>query len=271
MGRPRSVRIRRVRQENKRVRTLYLESDHAEPFQPGQFLMVWTPGIDEIPMSISYWEDSETGISVLPVGPATQALASMSEGDRLGLRGPFGNGFRVFRDRALVVGGGIGMAPLRPLIHSLVQLGAETTVVVGARTSSELLFETELRSIKTPRLTVRTATDDGSAGYRGLATQLAAEILNESSFDRVYTCGPEMMMINLYRLTRELGIHIQASLERHMKCGCGLCGTCAMDPTGDLVCLDGPVFDESRLMELTEFGNYQRDATGVKRSFSSKL
>jgi len=83
----------------------------------------------------------------------------------------------------------------------------------------------------------------------------------------VYTCGPELMMFGLYEQIRGLNVRFQASLERFMKCGCGICGTCAMDPTGTLVCVDGPVYTQTQISEITEFGKYYRDAMGLKKTF----
>jgi dihydroorotate dehydrogenase electron transfer subunit len=83
----------------------------------------------------------------------------------------------------------------------------------------------------------------------------------------MYTCGPELMMVGLYDLAKKRKIGFQASLERFMKCGCSICGTCAMDPTGQLVCADGPVFTGEQLAKLTDFGKYLRDAVGMKKMY----
>ena len=263
MGRPASVQIVRKIAENRRSMTLIFNSP-LKRFQPGQFVMVWVPGFDEIPMSISYWRPPETGITVLPVGDATRALASLSEGDLVGIRGPFGRGFKLGNDRAIAIGGGIGTAPLRPLVYSLVEARNKVTVIVAAREKGDLLFADEFASLAQNGVRLILSTDDGSAGFKGLATQAAEQLMRTETFDSIYTCGPELMMAGLYRLAIEQKTHIQASLERFMKCGCGLCGTCALDPEGKLVCIDGPVFSGRDLAKIDEFGVYRRNAVGSK-------
>ncbi len=265
MGSPQSVRVSRIVRDNERVRTLIFPlRQQDENIQPGQFLMVWVPGVDEIPMSVSIWNPPNIGITVLPVGEATQALVSVTEGQWLGIRGPFGSHFDFQPGRALVVGGGIGMAPLRFLVYRLREVGADVTLLVAARTAKDLVFVNEFNKLAGKKFRVKTATDDGSSGFKGLATDATEDFLRGASFDLMYTCGPEKMMAGLYRIANQRGIRFQASLERFMKCGCGICGSCALDPTGELVCLDGPVFTGERLSQLSEFGKYCRDSTGAK-------
>ncbi len=267
LGSPTSVRIKDVRAENSRTRSLIFESPMWN-VQPGQFVMVWVPGIDEIPMSISYWDPPIVGVTVRPIGDATQRLVSMSSGDWIGVRGPFGNGFSIIHGDVLVVGGGVGMAALRLLIYNLLDHGSKVTVLIAARTRDDLLFFDEMRSLSHNKLRLEVATEDGSLGFRGLATEVAENLIASSKFDMIYTCGPELMIYEIYRLARHRGISLQASLERYMKCGCGICGSCAMDPTGDLVCIDGPVFDDIQLARIEEFGHYSRDLTGRKKPFN---
>ncbi|MFW9806854.1 MAG: dihydroorotate dehydrogenase electron transfer subunit, partial [Candidatus Thorarchaeota archaeon] len=171
--------------------------------------------------------------------------------------------------KALVVGGGVGMAPLRPLINTLLKKGTEVTVLIGAKTKHELLFFEEFSRNKNSNLKVLVSTDDGSEGFKGLATEAVREILDKINFDSVYTCGPELMMHGLYEMVKDRKILFQASLERFMKCGCGICGTCALDPTGSLVCVDGPVYTGDRLTEISEFGRYHRNAMGLKKKFGT--
>jgi dihydroorotate dehydrogenase electron transfer subunit len=263
MGRPVSVQIRRKIAENRKSVTLTFDAPFRR-FQPGQFVMTWIPGFDEIPMSISYWKPPEAGITVLPIGDATRALASLSEGNLVGIRGPFGRGFKGRNDRAIVVGGGIGTAPLRPLVYSFIESKNRTTVIVGAREKGDLLFADEFASLARNGIRLILSTDDGSAGFKGLATQAAEQLMQTETFDSVYTCGPELMMAGLYRLALKHKAHIQASLERFMKCGCGLCGTCALDSQGELVCVDGPVFTGRELAKIDEFGVYRRNTVGSK-------
>ena len=265
MGNPISVQISKVITETPRSKTLHFPVEGSIKFQPGQFVMIWVPDVDEIPMSISSWDSLEMGITVQSIGEATQTLVSMSKDDWIGVRGPFGNPFSANSKKALVVGGGVGIAPLRPLVYILLDGGSEVTLVNAAKTKKELIFLEEFEKFKNPNFKVEIATDDGSLGFKGFATDATSELLEVSEFDSMYTCGPEVMMAGLYDLAKKRKIRFQASLERFMKCGCGICGTCAMDPTGQLVCADGPVFTGEQLTGLTDFGKYHRDAVGMKK------
>jgi dihydroorotate dehydrogenase electron transfer subunit len=268
MGNPVSVRVSEVVPETPTAKTVYFDIDSSDYiFTPGQFLMVWVPGVDEIPMSVSLWEPPRAGVTVLSIGEATEVLCSVKPGDWIGVRGPFGSSFNLEAKKALVVGGGVGMAPLRPLIYSLLKMKIDVTVLIAAKTKQELIFFEELSKVPDKRLKVRISTDDGSEGFKGLATEAVEGILKESRFDTLYTCGPERMMKGLYDLAKDEKVSFQASLERFMKCGCGICGTCALDPTGSLVCVDGPIYSGDSLSKITEFGQYHRDEMGVKKKF----
>ncbi len=265
MGNPVSVQISNIVDETPDSKTLQFPMENTTEFQPGQFVMVWIPELDEIPMSVSSWNPPTMEITVRSIGEATKSLVSMKKGEWIGIRGPFGNPFSTNSKRALVVGGGIGIAPLRALLYTLLDSGTEVTLVNAARTRSELIFQREFEGIKNAKFTLEVATDDGSQGFKGFATEMVEAILDEHEFDRLYTCGPEIMMAGLYSMALKKKISFQASLERFMKCGCGICGTCAVDPTGQLVCRDGPVFTGEQLAKLTDFGKYHRDAVGMKK------
>ena len=268
IGNPHSVRISKIHRENRSAATVVfqIKKPYFE-FAPGQFLMIWVPGIDEVPMSISLWEPPSVGITVLPIGEATESLVSLQPNDWIGIRGPFGTSFTLESQKALVVGGGVGMASLRPLIYGLRKRHVETTVLIAAKSEHELVFLEEFSKLSNSKLIVRVATEDGSMGFKGLATEATREILNGGRFDSLYTCGPELMMYNLLNLVKDFGMTFQASLERVMKCGCGICGTCALDPTGSLVCMDGPVYSGEHLSKISEFGKYHRNEMGVKKRF----
>lgn len=265
MGNPTTVSVSEVVEENKDARTLVFEYPNVENIHPGQFLMVWIPGVDEIPMSVSLLNPPMIGITVLPIGEATNALASIQTGQRFGIRGPFGTSFDSSCKSALVVGGGIGVAPLRPLTYELLGRSVDVVLLIGAKTKDELVYAEEFKTLTRDGFRLELSTDDGSVGFKGLATDAAREILSSENREVLFTCGPELMMSGLHKLTTEKKMGFQASLERFMKCGCGLCGTCAMDPTGDLVCIDGPVFKGNQLERISEFGEYHRDSMGLKK------
>ncbi len=244
----RVAKIENIVDETPTIKTFFL-TDDSYP-EPGQFYMLWIPGVDEFPMSISY-TDKIKGFTVKRIGAGTTAMHSLKEGDKLWLRGPYGHGFKIERGRALVVGGGSGMATLAPLIEKL----EEPDVVIAARTKNELLFTDRFNEAN-----VHLATDDGSAGYRGFATELAEKLLQKEDYEIIYTCGPEQMMVGMIELAKRYSVDIQASLERLMKCGIGICDSCSVN--GYRVCVDGPVFPRDVLLSMSDLGKYKRDESG---------
>jgi dihydroorotate dehydrogenase electron transfer subunit len=264
MGSPSSVQILEVTKENSSTTSLRFELPTTiERIEAGQFVMVWIPGVDEIPMSVSYWKAPEAEITVKSIGEATESLCKLKKGDWIGIRGPFGKGFSSDSKSALLVGGGIGIAPLRPLVYDLLEKSVKVTLLIAAKTKEELV-PYDFKDSPEVGFSLKFATDDGSAGYKGFATEAVHDIIKENAFDRMYTCGPELMMKELHTIAKENEIAFEASLERYMKCGCGLCGTCGMDPNGELVCIDGPVFSGDQLTKMDDFGKSYRDSTGKR-------
>jgi dihydroorotate dehydrogenase electron transfer subunit len=204
---------------------------------PGQFFMIWIPGVDEIPMSVSQITKDVKGITFRKIGDATNALYDLKPGSKIGVRGPFGNGFTLNGKHLLFVGGGTGVAMLTPAVEQARKRKLKSTVIIGVKTKNELFFEDRLgRSGATILIT----TDDGSKGYKGFASDLAKDILRKEKIDAVFTCGPEPMMKTL--LSSCKNISFQASLERYMKCSMGICGQCCIGK-GLRVCIDGPIFN----------------------------
>jgi len=245
------VSIVRGKKETPLIHTFVF--DTLFTFNPGQFVMVWVPGVDEIPMALS----SENSITVQNVGDATSALFNLAPGSKLGIRGPFGNGFTK-GEKVLAIAGGVGAAPLLPLARA----DHVMTLLLGARSESELLFLDQLDECTD----VIIATDDGSLGHHGFVTALIDD-LNLAAYDRLAVCGPEIMMRAVLAKVAEKGLahKTEFSLHRYMKCGVGVCGSCCIDPSGLRVCRDGPVFSGD-LLQKSEFGHYMRDASGRKKN-----
>lgn len=225
---------------------------------PGQFVMVWVPGVDEFPMSVSYVGD-RFGITYQVVGDGTRALSEKTIGDRIGIRGPYGNGFALAGRKVLIVAGGAGMAPVAPLIDAAKKKRISVDLVLGARSSQGLLFEKRATGA---RAKVHVSTDDGSKGFKGLAAELAEILVKDTTPDHIYTCGPEKMIARLVELASKKRIPLQASLERIMKCGIGICDSCAID--GVHVCKDGPVFSLQNLRKFEDLGRTKLDPAGRK-------
>jgi dihydroorotate dehydrogenase electron transfer subunit len=229
--------------------------------KPGQFFMIWIPGVDEIPMSVSLIQDDVKGITFRKIGDATTALYGLEKGDSIGVRGPYGHGFRLRGKHLLFVGGGTGTAMLTPMVEYAREKKLDATVIIGVKTINELFFE---KRLKQSGATVLISTDDGTKGFKGFASDLAHDILKNETIDSIYTCGPEPMMKAIFIHSKK--IPFQASLERYMKCSLGICGQCCIGK-GLRVCVDGPVFDRNILKSVEDFGVYKRDAAGRRILF----
>jgi len=265
VNRLRIVDILGVIRESPSVKTFVFHDRLCGRAVPGQFVMVWIPGVDEVPMSLSgIGSDGVCSICVGLVGEATDAIHKLREGDCFGVRGPFGKGFSVGRTRkVLVVGGGTGLAPLAVLTDKLVEANADVTMLFGAKTRGELLFYDRISKVPSKDVKVIAATEDGSYGFDGVVTEVAEEMLERSRFDMVYSCGPEQMMYKLFLLAEKYQVPIEFSLERLMRCAIGLCGSCVIGKYR--VCKDGPVFSGEQLSEVkAEFGRVRRDFDGSK-------
>lgn len=258
---PQTVKILEIIEETRTVKTYILEAAVAGA-EPGQFVMLWLPNVDEKPISIA--DPDPLTLTVARVGPFSTALHGCRVGDYLGWRGPFGHPFQLRPEKAaILVGGGYGSAPLhflasRALAHGMP--AERITVALGARRKDYLVFVDRFLTLGLEPLV---STDDGSIGHRGYVTDVVNHHLTAHSHDGgpvIYGCGPEGMLVALYHIARQQGLEAQLSVERYMKCGFGLCGQCAMD--GLLVCLDGPVLSVDQLDTVKDFGQFHRSTTG---------
>jgi dihydroorotate dehydrogenase electron transfer subunit len=250
--RPTNTVIEEVRLEAHLIRTFRLDRNF-DP-APGQYVMVWIRGVDEIPMSFS----SPDTITVQSVGEATDALFCLGAGSSLGLRGPLGNGFVLRGKRILLIGGGVGVAPLAFLGEQARVAGYEVASLLGFRSIDGLIFRERFEALGDTIIT----TDDGSVGIHGRASSGLKE-LNLFDYDQIYLCGPEMMMWDVISRTQEHAKKTQACINRYFKCAAGICGSCCLDSEGLRVCVEGPVVMADRLLE-SEFGRYRRGPTGGK-------
>jgi len=232
-GLPRPTKITKVIEENAQVKTFVLEA--AVEADPGQFIMVWLPRADEKPFSLV--KADPVTITVARVGPFTEKLHRLKIDDRIWFRGPLGQDFELRGEHILLIGGGYGVAPLAFLAQRAVGAGQRVTAVIGARSRADLVFPQRFAEVG---CSVVLATEDGSAGVRGLATDVAEPLLERSEVDAVYACGPEAMLNRVLELCRNHGLFCQLSLEKYMRCGLGVCGSCQRG--GMLICRDGPVF-----------------------------
>lgn len=264
---PRPFRVRRVTPESHDTATLDLVPADGGPclaFEPGQFNMLYLFAAGEVPISVS--GDPARGDHLLHtvrrVGAVTRGLCSLTAGDEIGVRGPFGTAWpvddAVGRDVVLVAGG-IGLAPLRPALYRILARRRDYGRVVllyGARTPEDLLFRGELESWRgrfdlEVEVTVDNAAEDSWFGEVGVVTRLIRRAPFEPGHTTAFVCGPEVMMRFTVRELEDRGLapgDVHVSLERNMRCGVGLCGHCQLGP--HFVCCDGPVFPLPRVERL---------------------
>jgi dihydroorotate dehydrogenase electron transfer subunit len=273
-----TVKIKRIINECDGVKTVTFNvrenrsRNYVHP-EPGQFVMVWVPGVDEIPMSISGYDDQGNwAITIRDVGECTKALNKLKLGDYIGIRGPLGNHFTIPKDinkDIYLIGGGIGTAALKSLTNELMMMKRKFTLIEGAKESKELMYMDEFQLNFKEMAELHYCTDNGSYGKEGFTTDVFKDLLkgikdNDYSNIVVYSCGPEAMLYELFQICEKYKIEYFASLERIMRCGCGLCGLCTLDPLGLLVCKDGPIFERKVLGKIKDFGKFKRDFTGKK-------
>ncbi|HMK22942.1 MAG TPA: FAD/NAD(P)-binding protein [Terriglobales bacterium] len=258
---PEPLLVRHVAKETPDTFTFTLEREptgnggQPSSFRPGQFSMLWVYGVGELPISISGDPDAPQQLlyTVRSVGKATQALVSRKVGEAIGVRGPYGNGWPLEAARGqdvIVVAGGIGLAPLRPVIYHVLQNRDDyrrLVVLYGARSPRDLLFRKELSAWARQRDTqVLVTVDYGGLSWRGhvgVVTSLLRYARLEPRRCVGMVCGPEIMMRFVTRELEMQGVPrsaIYLSMERNMKCGIGLCGHCQYGR--HFICKDGPIF-----------------------------
>ena len=253
-------------QESSNIRSFIFEDKMSLVAEPGQFVMVWLPDVGEFPMSVSLSYRGKSSIVVKAMGNGSQALYNCKVGDKLGIRGPYGKAFTLSKDyrKVLLVGGGTGIAPILKIAEKLSKqssMKVRAEAVTGARTGPEIPFLSTLGKMLGPN-GVHPSTDDGTVGFKGFAHEQVQVLVNEKDFDMIYCCGPEAMMLRVFEIATKSEIPAQFSLERIMKCGIAICGSCCIQ---DLVlCRDGPVLDDRILRSIArEFGRFERDKTGT--------
>lgn len=256
---PRPFRIRRRRRETSDTWTLELEPVGGEPLRaaPGQFTMLYAFGIGEVPISVSGEEGGPLVHTVRAVGAVTQAICAAKPGTVLGVRGPLGNAWPLEPGGdAIVISGGIGLAPLRGVVYELLRHRSEfgeAAVLYGSRTPADLLYVPELERWR-KQLQVDVTVDAAETGWEG-KVGFVAKLVAGARFDpgaaTAFVCGPEIMMRTSAQALIERGVRperIFVSMERNMQCGVGLCGHCQLGST--MICRDGPVYRWDELEPL---------------------
>ncbi|MAG91912.1 dihydroorotate dehydrogenase electron transfer subunit [Candidatus Woesearchaeota archaeon] len=248
---PRIMEVSKVVDEGKNQKSFFFKGNIMS--KPGQFIMVWIPGLDEKPMAVSYHNKNEFAFTSQAIGKFTNALENIKKGNKLGIRGPYGSSFPL-KNNACVVAGGVGLSSVSTLIDAL----HNPLIIYGARTKDHLIY---LKRFKNKNLKI--TTDDGSFGRKGYNTAILDEVLSKNKKIKVvYTCGPEIMMKKVLDICNKHKVECQASVERFMACGFGICGKCMVNDR--IVCIDGPIFNSKQLSKMSEFGNFARLKSGRK-------
>jgi NAD(P)H-flavin reductase len=262
---PEPYRVGACERETADTWTLELEplSGPGPSIAPGQFVMVYAFGIGEVPISVSGppFREGPVVLTVRAVGAVTRAICASAPGTVLGLRGPFGNAWPV--DEAVgdvvVVAGGIGLAPLRPVVLRALDrssAGGSVVVLYGARTPADLLYPRELAAWRRRGAEVEVTVDTAPADWRGrvgVVPKLVSVARFRPEAATAFVCGPEVMMRFTVQALEARGLpagRIMVSLERDMRCGVGLCGHCQLGPT--LICRDGPVYAQAEVARWLE-------------------
>lgn len=254
---PAPYRVSATRAETHDTTTLYLEPDGhpVAGFAPGQFAMLYVLGVGEAPISVSGGLAASGSLvhTIRAVGATTAALCALRRGDAVGVRGPFGRGWPLAGAEGhdvVVVAGGLGLAPLRPVVEHLLahrERFGDVAVLYGTRTPADLLFGEELEQWR-ERLgaalqVIVDAADPTWRGHVGVVTTLVGAARFDPAAATAMICGPEVMMRFTVAALRDRGLadgDICLSLERSMACAVGHCGRCQLGPA--FVCRDGPVF-----------------------------
>lgn len=247
--------IVKIRPEIRNVVTYYVKlPEGVELPKPGQFNMLYIHGVGEVPISVSsISEDRVIAHTVRFIGSVTNAFSTLKEGDFIGFRGPYGIGWPLdlaIGNDILLIGGGIGLPPLRPVIdvvNSNRNLYGRLVILYGARTPDDLIYKYEYdRYTSIPNTELHLTVDNPTGEWRGnvgVVTNLIKTVNVDPNNTYAFICGPEIMMKFSVKELLKRGFksnRIFLSLERRMKCGVGLCGHCQMGPY--FVCMHGPVF-----------------------------
>ncbi len=271
METPTIVRIENSVDEAEEIRTIFIR--HTMQAKPGQFVMIWVPRLNEKPFAISYLEKNRLGITVAAVGECSRAIYEMKPGEKIGIRGPYGEPYHLEeKDQYVVmVGGGYGSASLTLLAEEALAQGKQVKFILGAREKKRLVYVERIKKLIGEENLLIT-TDDGSEGKKGFVTDALRTLIEEGEgkgkkIDRVYACGPDKMMKAVAELCTANKIQGEISMERWMKCGFGLCGHCCVDPLGFRVCVEGPVVSFETALQVKELGSYHR----VQSSRKEKL
>ncbi len=261
--------IKEIKEETPCCHTLVVEPKDQQvsaSFEAGQFYMLYVFGHGEVPISVSGNPDikGQLSFTIIDVGSITAALCALSVGDTIGLRGPFGSSWPIKtaeNKELLIIAGGLGLAPLRPVIHHALhneKYFKQTSLLLGARCPENILFQDEHKQWATKLNMAMTVDDDAGCDWQG-NVGVVTELITDKNIDTknsiAMICGPEIMMRFAAHALLDKGMaasDIYVSMERNMKCALGHCGRCQYGPY--FICKDGPVFSFDQVEHLFKVG-----------------
>ena len=249
--------INRIITETREIKTYFFHTKLEA--KPGQFVMLTDLDGGEKPFSVADCSEKGFYLTIKKVGEFTKRLFKHDPGDLVSVRGPYGKPFTLKSGKVMLIGGGYGTPPLYFLARKLIPKGAEITVVNGAKTKTDLLFCDRFRDLN---LSYHRITQAGCLGRKATSVEIASELMEKEKFDFIYAAGPELMLKAVQKIVGDTDYEFL--MERYMKCGVGICGSCTVDPLGIRLCVEGPVLKRNQVEKLTEFGLYHREAAGNK-------
>lgn len=257
------VKISKIVDESPSYKTFVF--DYPLPGRPGQYIMLWLPKVDAKPFSIAWQTPAQFGLAVIKIGPYTERLFKAKTGDLLGILGPYGTSYNFSdKKKILIIGGGSGVASVTFLAQKAREENIEVDFVLAAKTKDQLIYESWLK-----KLSVNVYHRFQEGGGLKHAWDIFKDLTEKNNYDGLYGCGPELLLKKLVDFSLAKNIFCQLSLERYMKCGIGICGSCCIDPFGICLCQSGPVINNHLANQITEFGKYHRNSAGQKVYFKN--
>jgi len=261
ISQPIIIKISKIIDEGSNFKTFVFDFDLKA--KPGQYIMLWMPGVNLKPFSICWQTKKQFALTVLKVGAYTQKLFELNTGDQLGFLGPYGTSYDLNNDKKkiLIMGGGSGLASVVFLAQAAREQNMEVDFLLAAKTKEQIIFEDWLTNIGV-NVFHRFKDDKYERAF-----DIFKDLSNKNQYDAWYACGPELLLKKIVNLSLKKDIFCQVSLERYMKCGIGVCGSCCVDPLGICLCQTGPVVNNHFADKITEFSKYHRNAAGDKVNF----
>ncbi len=235
---------------------------------PGQYVMLWLPGVDLKPFSVAWQTPEQFALTVLKRGNFTTKLFDLKVGAKLGFTGPHGSFYHLEKPKKiLLIGGGCGTPSVTCLAQAAREKKISVDFVLAAPSREQIIFEDWLTGLG---VKVYHRFQSAQSQYPH-AWDLIRNLFDKNKYQAIYACGPEQLLKKIVDFSLNQNIFCQISMERYMKCAIGVCGKCCVDPLGLCLCQTGPVINNYLASQITEFGKYWRDSSGQKIYFNKDM